>query len=414
MIMFHLFHGVSYFIYSLSFTIITILYFFLNSFFAVISNNRKTQHSSFYNLSDLTVVIPVYKEEIDIFEKVIRTLYDTRLEFIVVGDSVLEPYKSITERYGGKFIYMREHKGKRYALAEGVKYVRSPLVMFLDSDTIIYKDSILKMLSVFDESVGGVGPNIRIMYDEKNKYAYYYGEFFERISEIVNRAVNYFGSAIILSGQCVIYRTELVKPYILSKEFLEPKMFGRPIKISDDRDLTDFVIKKGYRAVKVFDAVAYTKPPRDIKMFTKQVTRWTRANYLNFIREIADGSISKRGSLYVFNMIYTNLLPLFTLLFLYMSFTRILKIYSSINVINTKLLLLLYLPTRYHSDFFIFYLFLHYGGFIAIIPFVMTMIYLIPEDKLKTLIYGSIALAVQYIASLYAMITFWWQDWLTR
>jgi len=411
--MIHLFHGIAYLIYSLSFTLITILYFSLNSFFAYQSNRKKIGGSSKYTLSDVTAVIPVYNEDPEIFEKVIKSIYGIGIEFIVVGDSSLEPYKSITERYHGKFIHLKERKGKRYALAEGTKHVYTSLVLFLDSDTIIDKESLLKLLNAFTEDVGGVGPNIRIMYG-KNKYAYYYSEFFERLSELVNRAVNYFGNSIILSGQCVVYRTELVKPYITSKEFLEPKILGRKVVISDDRDLTNYVIKKGYRAVKVFDAIAYTKPPRDIKVFTKQVIRWTRASYLNFIREIIDGSISKRGTLYVFNSIYTNLLPLFTILFMYMEFERYSKLLFSLKSFSVKIIeVVLFVPSHFHSPDFLFY-FIHYGGVIAVLPYILVLIYLIPEDKLRTLIYGSIALAVQYLASLYAMFTFWWQDWLTR
>ncbi|BFH72425.1 glycosyltransferase family 2 protein [Sulfurisphaera javensis] len=410
--MLHLFHGISYFVYSLSFTIITILYFSLNSFFAIKSKKKIEKHSM-YTLSDLTAVIPVYKENANLFERVIRALYDIGIEFVVVGDSSLEPYKSITERYGGKFIHLKEHKGKRYALAEGIKYVNSPLVMFLDSDTIVTKDALQKMIKRFTEDVGGVGPNIRIM-SEGNKYAYYYSEFFERLSEIVNRAVSYFGSAIILSGQCAVYRTDLVKPYVTSSQFLEPKLLGKRIVISDDRDLTNYVIKSGYKAVRVFDAIVYTKCPSDIKVFTKQVIRWTRANYLNFIREIADGSIGKRGTLYVFDAIYTNLLPLFTILFVYMDFSKIMKLFSSTKIISSKIFLLLDIQARFHSQSYLLYLFIHYGSIVSIIPFVLTIIYLIPEDKMRTLIFGSIALAVQYVASLYAIITFWWQDWLTR
>jgi len=411
--MFHLFHGMSYFIYSLSFTLITVLYFSLNSLFAVQSNKKMTRGVSKYTLSDVTAVIPVYNEDTKIFEKVIKSVHDIGIEFIVVGDSSLEPYKSITEKYHGMFIYVKEHKGKRYALAEGIKNVYSPLVLFLDSDTIIEKDSLLKLVNSFTEDVGGVGPNIRIM-DGKDKYAYYYSEFFERLSEIANRAVNYFGNSIILSGQCVIYKTEIVKPYITSKEFLEPKMFGKNIMISDDRDLTDYVIKNGYRAVKVFDAIAYTKPPRDIKVFTRQVIRWTRANYLNFMKEIIDGSVGKRGTLYVFNAIYTNLLPLFTILFMYMEFERYAKLLFSLKTFSVRTIdIILFVPSRFHSPDLLFY-FIHFGGTIAVLPFILAFVYLIPEDKLKTLIYGSVALVVQYLASLYALFTFWWQDWLTR
>lgn len=389
----------------------------MNSYFAIRVGNKKDSHnSSKFSLSDVTAIIPVYKEDHNIFEKVIESVASLGIDFIVVGDGSLEPYKTITENHHGKFIHISERKGKRYAIAEGIKYVNSPLVMLLDSDTIISKDSLIKLVSSFDDSVGGVSPNIRVFEGDRAKsYATYYAEFFERLSEIINRAVSYFGNSIILSGQCVIYKTNLIKPYVMSKEFLEPRLFGKKIVISDDRDLTDYIIKRGYRALKVYDVFVYTKPPKNIKIFTKQVVRWTRANYLTFLREIIDGSVSKRGTLYVFNSIYTNLLPVFALLFIYMNWDKYLKLLISLKDLTLELYkLIMFLPGHFNSPDLFLHFFIHYGGILAVIPFVLTFIYIIPENKTKVLIYGSVALGVQYIASLYSMLTFWRQDWLTR
>ncbi|PVU70602.1 hypothetical protein DDW09_02120 [Sulfolobus sp. SCGC AB-777_L09] len=418
-------HDLVYFVTVLVVTLLSTQYFTLNSYFAL--KYKPIKEGSIYSLSDVTVVIPVYNEDQKIFKKVIESVYKSGLKFIVVGDGVKNPYKEITNRYGGKFIFLEKREGKRRALAEGLKHVKTRLVLFLDSDTLITRETVQNMVEHMIEGVGGVGANVRI-WRVNDSPTTYYSDFFERISELVNRAINYFGNAIILSGQCVLYRVDIIRDFMLSKDFLEPKFMGRRLLISDDRDLTDYVISKGYKAVKAIDAIAYTKPPKNLAMFFKQVTRWTRANYITIFREFKQGLIFKRGYLYVFNSIYAIMLPIFTIFFSVMDFIKfhmlshILKLLqiglllhkAEILILNLGLIISKIDRLVQLHPYFAFAIGFNIISFISTVFFVITLAKIIGDERLKMFVYGSIALVVQYVSAFYALFTFLNQSWSSR
>jgi cellulose synthase/poly-beta-1,6-N-acetylglucosamine synthase-like glycosyltransferase len=411
--------------FVISSSVLTITYFILITYYGL--KYKPKRYNTNFTKSDITVLIPVYKEDVRLFEQVIKSIARIGLKLIVVGDGVDEPYSIIVKKYGGLFISLKKRSGKRVALSEGIKYVTTKLVLLLDSDTIISKDSVEKLLVYMTEDVGGVGANIRMM--KSKKWSYYYAEFFESMSELVNRAVNYFGSAIILSGQCVLYRTDLIKPYVLSEEFRNPRIFGRKMILSDDRDLTEYVIMKGYKAVKAIDAIVYTKPPNDVMTFAKQVTRWTRANYLIFIKEIKEGVINKRGLMYSFNVTYLNMLPLLSILSLFLDIHLILSLHLFERILEKGILNVLLIGGT-QSSLILAKIFEHFlrprpsliAMFIitrilptiSIIPFSYALAKLIMREKLKTFLIGTIALVIQYFASFYALLTFWKQNWSSR
>ncbi|AWR97941.1 glycosyltransferase [Acidianus sulfidivorans JP7] len=423
------------------------IYFLINSYLAI--STPKFNPKSYHSLKDVTAVIPVYNEDPKLFEQVIKTI--SVIKFIVVGDGCVEPYNSITRKYDGTFIAVKKRSGKRNALAEGLKMVNTPFVVFLDSDTILPKRSLLHMLSLIDDKTGGISPRVLML--NNGKFSYYYAEFFERMSEILQRALSKYGKAAVLYGHCALYRTELIKDLILSKDFKEPKILGKKFIIGDDRQLTNHVLNKGYKAFIDYDSIAFTAPPEDIKKFTNQVIRWTKSNYLYFINDIVKGTIIKKGPLYIFNSIYTNVLPFFFLIFTLISFgtTKIFDIndifeypevfiYSTIKLIHYMLAVPAFLGIHYffdpsklsvhiniHNSFHkmirevnnthLGYIdkSIRIASSISSLPFVIALIRMIKRDKIKVLVLGSVALGVQLFAAFYSILTLWMPDsWRTR
>jgi len=419
--------------------IIGFIYFMLNSYLAVSSSKLTPKRS--YDLKNVTVVIPVYNEDPTLFEKVIKSVSGIRT--IVVGDGCLEPYYSITRKYEGEFIYIKNRSGKRNALAQGLKKVKTEFVLFLDSDTILSEGSLSHMLSLMDEKTGGMSPRVLMINNEK--YSYYYSEFFERMSEVLQRALSRMGKVAVLYGHCALYRTTLIKELVLSKDFVNPTILSKKITIGDDRQLTNFILNKGYNAIIDYESTAFTMPPDGIKGFINQVIRWTKSNYLYFINDIIHGTIFKKGLLYIFNSFYTNILPLLFIVFLFIGFLhdpksyiyelfeypivlmhlvfRIMDFLASIPILVNVLYI--------HSHSFIqhrMYVFhqhklherfltttLHILSSLSSLPFALAMFKLVERDRLKIIVLGSVALAVQFFAAFYALLTLWKQDsWRTR
>jgi len=408
--------------FSIILTILTFLYFILNSVFSLKNiNSSKQASSNVSDLNEITVIIPVYKEKPEIFEECVKSVKMQNVKFIVVGDGVTEPYLSITKKYGGKFISLKERNGKRIALSEGIKEVSTKYVMFLDSDTILPQNTISRLLRLFKDDVGGVSAKISVI--NNKKVSFYYAEFYQRLQEIPVRAVNYFGNSIILYGNAVIYRTELIKSFLQSEEFKNPKIFGIRVLIGDDRELTNYIIKRGYRAIVDFSTEVYTYPPSNIFQFSKQVIRWSKTSYYFFLKELLNRDLIRRGKLYVFNSIYTNLIlpftpilmPILEYLFLnknpVLSFNYIFKIF---NIIFNMSILFGHISQIFIIHYHIFII-TNFLSSISIFPFIYTMIKNMKRDKLRVLILGSVALGIQYVVTFYTLLTLWKQDkWLTR
>ncbi|MEM0069393.1 glycosyltransferase family 2 protein [Metallosphaera sp.] len=441
---------------------LSLVYFILNSYFSI--NVRMPRRVDSNKLSDVTVLIPVYGEKASVFERVISAVAEQDVKFLVVGDGCDEPYRSITFRYGGRFIKTPARSGKRNALATGISHVDTKFVLFLDSDTVLPSDGVRRMLSLMDEGVGGVSVNVR---NVKTGNTFYLAELIERLKEATMRAVNRSGYAVLLNGKCSLYRTELVRPFILSEEFRNPRFMGRRALIGDDKQLTNYVISRGYKALLDFETTVLTYPPESVKKLYRQLIRWSRANYYFFYRELRDGTMFKRGPLYVFNFLYTTILP-----FLVMGVSIFDMIFLGSTIVDTNpsdyevaLLhggnFLLHLPiilakrivfslllgtmtthypfsvtqsmfiTPFHSAFHSTPTFLglhfprlgfkysvilmHVASYLTAIPFIYALWRLLHEEKLKTLVIGSLALAIQLVVSIYALLTIWDQDkWLTR
>jgi hyaluronan synthase len=63
--------------------------------------------------------------------------------------------------------------------------------------------------------------------------------------------------------------------------WLSEKFLGRPITWGDDRALTNWVIKRGYRTMYTDGVQAYTIVPEHLRQFIKQQVRWKKGWLVN-------------------------------------------------------------------------------------------------------------------------------------
>ncbi|EWG07923.1 MAG: glycosyl transferase family protein [Candidatus Aramenus sulfurataquae] len=422
--------------------VIGFLYFTVNSYLAVTEGKEERRVKP--DIREVTAVIPVYNEDPELFEKVIKSV--SKIKFVVVGDGCSDPYYSITKKYGGEFVHLKKRSGKRVALAEGFKRVRTKYVLFLDSDTVLEEGALEQMLSSMDEDVGGVSPRILMM--NNGKLSYYYAEFFERMSEVLQRALSRQGKAAVLYGHCALYKREAIKGLVLSKDFVQPKVLGMRILIGDDRQLTNYVLNHGYKAKIDYKAIAYTMPPKDIRGFFNQLIRWTKANYLYFFEDVLKGTIVNKGTLYAFNAFYTNVLPLLVLgTTIYESAILGLKIdldpqtyvrltvhliYRILDFVMSGVVpifvaakhvgihngdpnVVLHVWRRTFSRESLLTSSIHLMSSLSTLPFAVAVFRMVDRDKVKVITIGSIALVAQMAAAVYALLTLWKQEgWRTR
>ena len=135
-------------------TVMYFLYYTLNAYY-LMKHKREESDGKGYSSDDVTILVPVYNEKVDVFEKVIRQVKEQGTKYVVVGDSSNEPYRTIVEQNGGIFVHLKTRNGKRMAISEGMKYVESKFVLFVDSDTTLPGNTVNKLLEHFDGNVGG-------------------------------------------------------------------------------------------------------------------------------------------------------------------------------------------------------------------------------------------------------------------
>ncbi|MGC8617299.1 MAG: glycosyltransferase [Thermoplasmata archaeon] len=395
-------------------TVIYFLYYTLNAFY-LIKHKQEKSDAKGSSIKDVTILIPVYNEKVDVFEKVIRQVKQQGTRYIVVGDSSNEPYRTIVEQNGGIFVHLKTRNGKRIAISEGMKYVDSKFVLFVDSDTTLPANTVIKMLEHFEGNVGGVGANVST--GKTDSGASYSAEFLERTREIILKAMSARGgSVMVIDGKCAMYRTELVKPLLLSNSFRNYKVAGKVVMMGDDQQLTAHIIKMGYKATKCFDVTVETEPPEDFKQFIKQSIRWARSSYYYFLKNLTDGTAIKAGGFYTFEAISTFALPIITLglgLFRFYFEMNVIGIFAG-NSFQT-IFDIMKNPIILITSRSLFHPFLTLISLPGPLIFGSAVVMNVRRERLRTLGYGGLALLIIFFTSIYGFFTCWKQSkWMTR
>ena len=261
--------------------------------------------------SSVTIVVPVHAEPVDRFRGTLRSLVRQGSRVVVVGDGCDEPYRSVAEPEGATFLSLPERGGKKRALAAGVREVRTPFVLFVDSDTVLPERAVETLTTYFGPAVGGVGANLYV--EGIGSIAAGSAEFFERSREVVLRAMSSQGNVLYLDGACTMYRTDLIRTYVASEEFQTLRVLGRPSRLGDDWLLTDHVLDLGYRTVRAYDVGAVTSAPGSLSDLARRNVRWARSSWIRLGRYLAGRGPRNQGFFYRWELLGTYALPLLSL-----------------------------------------------------------------------------------------------------
>ncbi len=392
---------------SSSLYILFIFYFYKKK--EKIGNNSETKDS-------LTILIPVYNEDEMLFEKCIQSVKKQETRFIVIGNGCYSPYKELTEKNGGNFVYLHKNIGKKGALSAGIKLIKSKYVMFLDSDTLLPKKAVENLLDKFDDGTAGVGAEVRII-KERNKFVYYPSEMLQRLRQLSFKAMSYFDKVLVINGQCAVYRTDIIKDFVGSDEFLNSKFLGRKLIIGDDVTITKYVNNLGYKTKMAQDVVVLTKGQSSFKNLVKQSVRWSRSGYINFIRSFKDGSILRNGPFYAFFMLYIYTLPLLVLTDLVLRGGLLAGIIFRKGIVEGERIFMnsLFSVPRVLQSFNLFYTGLKIVSILSAIIMVYLIIKAVKKDRLRLISYGSIMLLVMFLTAIYAIMSINRHDnWMTR
>jgi hyaluronan synthase len=187
-------------------------------------------------------------------------------------------------------IRFSRNRGKRKAMSIGIRVARGEIVVMNDSDSIVHPDALYKIVQPFaDPEVAGVAGHTdvenRNTLISKMQVVRYYIAF-----KVYKSAEALFGSVICLSGCFSAYRRRYLLQVLDEWEY--QTFLGIPCTYGDDRGLTTYLLKKGYKTLYVPDAKATTVVPSDLKTLWKQQLRWKKS----WVREtyLVSGAVFRR------------------------------------------------------------------------------------------------------------------------
>ncbi|HYN49405.1 MAG TPA: glycosyltransferase family 2 protein [Thermoleophilaceae bacterium] len=174
-----------------------------------------------------------------------------------------------------RVIAFPENRGKRAAMAAGIRTTGAEIVAFVDSDSELEPDALRQLVQGFaDPKVGAVCGHADVLnvgesWLTRMQAVRYYAAF-----RVVKAAESVFGTVTCCSGCFSAYRREAIEPRLGWWE--QQRFLGRQSTFGDDRSLTNCVMrdwKTRYEA----KAVSHTIVPAGFSKFMRQQLRWKRS-----------------------------------------------------------------------------------------------------------------------------------------
>lgn len=285
---------------------------------AVVSKYREDNQRDVKSFPKISVIIPAYNEEkviANTIEGLLETKYPNK-EIIFVDDGSKDATLSIASKYKEQILVLhKENGGKATALNYGMVYAKGEIVVIVDADTIIGRNSLKEIVKGFEinEHVAAVAGNIKVRNRNTLLTKCQALEYITGI-QIIRRAFDIFGSITIVPGALGAFKKSFL---------LEAGAYGKDT-IVEDFDQTIKLLKAGLITQGSSKATAYTEAPNTLKDFVAQRKRWYRGN-IQVLRRHSDALTNPR-----FGYLQRLSLPY---LFLGMVVTPIIGFIATINAI---------------------------------------------------------------------------------
>jgi hyaluronan synthase len=168
-----------------------------------------------------------------------------KLEVIVVNDGSTDGTLGVLRELEDRFdrltvVNWETNRGKRHGMAEGFRRATGEIIIQLDSDSYIDPGSVRELIRPFQNpAIGAVCAH----------------------ADPANADQNFL--LPILDA------------------WLAERFLGRPVTWGDDRALTNWVLRLGYRTIYTDRAQAYTICPDNLRQLLKQQVRWKKGWFVN-------------------------------------------------------------------------------------------------------------------------------------
>jgi hyaluronan synthase len=233
----------------------------------------------------VAIVMPGFNEEEAIAQS-LRSLLQLdypadKLELVAVNDgstdrTLIEMRKVEQEANGRvRVISFPENRGKRAAMAAGIRATDAEIIAFVDSDSMLEPDALRVLVQHFAKpKVGAVAGhaevlNIKESWMSRMQAVRYFVAF-----KVLKAAESVFSAVTCCSGCFAAYRREAIMPHLEAWE--HQRFLGRAATFGDDRSLTNYVLRD-WKIPYEAKAVSHTIVPATLKKFLTQQVRWKRS-----------------------------------------------------------------------------------------------------------------------------------------
>ena len=239
------------------------------------------------DLPTVTVVVPAYNEG-HLVQETLRSLATgdypgDKIQLIAVDDGSKDDTWAYIEKaakeFPGQITTIRQMKngGKRRALYEGFKRATGDVLVTVDSDSIVDKDTLRNLVSPFvgDPDCGAVAGNVRVL-NRQAVIPRMIEVSFVFSFEFVRSAQSTLRTVFCTPGALAAYRRDLVMNVL--EVWVNQTFLGREANIGEDRAITNLILSQGKSVLFQRNATVYTNIPEQYSGLCKMLIRWGRSN----------------------------------------------------------------------------------------------------------------------------------------
>jgi hyaluronan synthase len=232
----------------------------------------------------VAIVMPAFNEQEAIAHSIrslLRVAYPRQeLEIVVVDDGSTDGTLAEIERMAEgepqvQVISFPENRGKRAAMAAGIRATRAEVIAFVDSDSSLEPEALAVLVQAFaDPTVGAACGHADVGNVDESLLSRMQAVRYFVAFRVIKAAESVFSAVTCCSGCFAAYRREAILPNLAAWE--HQRFLGRPATFGDDRSLTNFVLRD-WRVVYESRAVSHTIVPATFRKFLVQQVRWKRS-----------------------------------------------------------------------------------------------------------------------------------------
>lgn len=233
-----------------------------------------------------TVLVPAYNEDSHVYDTISSLLASDypaeKLRITAINDGsaddtlyYLNKAKTLSPQI--TVIDLKKNQGKKHALYLGMKQSAGDIIVTVDSDTIVRKDTLRQIVQPFLlENVGAVAGSITGKDNDCNWHVRVLDVMLVFGCEFLRKAQSASGNVFCTPGALSAYRRSVIIPLI--DQWLDQRFWGKPARIGEDRAIATLILCSGFQIVHQPLAMAETNLPRTYYGACKMLIRWTRSD----------------------------------------------------------------------------------------------------------------------------------------